>query len=139
MLLKQSHVVILIETTEGNKFGCYVSKEIAEVGKYVADSNAFVFKLEGGNIEKYPVIDMKNAIKICNAKDSNLLAIGNGDIIVKKKELKNNCSCKQVSFDYQGKKNVLIGRTGEFEVKSVVVLGTISDDELMEFMKDIVN
>ena len=41
-MLNESHLVILIETTEGKKFGCYVSKEIGEIGKYVDDTSSAI-------------------------------------------------------------------------------------------------
>ena len=46
-----------------------------------------------------------------------------------KKEKKNECSCKQSSFEYNGKENVLIGRKGMFELKSIVIFRTITENE----------
>ena len=39
----KSHLVFIIETTEGKKFGCYISNTITEEGKYINDPNAFIF------------------------------------------------------------------------------------------------
>ena len=49
-----------------------------------------------------------------------------------KKDKKDKCSCSQKSFDYHGKENALIGKKGNFEVKSVVVVGTLSDEKIKE-------
>ena len=63
-------------------------------------------------------------------KDNDLFVIGNGDILIKKRDKKTECSCKQSSFEYNGKENVLIGRKGMFEVKNIEVIGLqLTEDE----------
>ena len=47
----KSNLVILIETTEGMKFGVYVKSEIDRFNKYVNDSHACIFKWNGNVIE----------------------------------------------------------------------------------------
>ena len=42
----KSKFIIVIETTEGNKFGCYIDNQINEINKYISDPNAFIFKLD---------------------------------------------------------------------------------------------
>jgi hypothetical protein len=39
----KSHFSILIETTEGQKFGCYIESQVNDIGKNIYDSNAFIF------------------------------------------------------------------------------------------------
>ena len=60
----KSKFIIVIKTTEGKKFGCYISSMIEEEGKYINDPNAFIFKIEKNQIEKYPIKDSTKAIKI---------------------------------------------------------------------------
>ena len=67
-ILNKSHLIIVIETTEGNKFGCYIESLIKEENKYISDSNAFIFKLDNDSIEKYSIVENKNAIKIFREK-----------------------------------------------------------------------
>ena len=125
-ILYKSKIIIVIETTKGKKFGCYIDNQIMEINKYISDSNAFIFKLENGSIEKYPPKDINNVIKILDEKSEDLFIIGKNDIVIKKKDKKERCNCSQKSFDYHGKENALIGKKGNFEVKSVMVVGTLS-------------
>ena len=136
--MNNSHFIIIIETTRGNKFGCYIESLINEENNYISDSNAFIFKFENDSIEKYPIIESKNAIKIFNNYDDNLFIIGyswslfgqdGGDIVIKKEEFKDKCICSQISFDFNGKENALIGRRGNFEVKRFGVWRTISEKD----------
>ena len=133
-IMHHSHFVVLIETREGKKFGSYIEGEVEERGKYIVDKNAFIFKFENGRMEKYPVIDMKKSFKILSEKDENMFIVGNKDIVIKKEDNKNKCSCRQSSFDYHGEVNILIGRTGEFEVKSFVVIQMKLTEEEKQIM-----
>ena len=130
----QSHVIIMIETTENKKFGCYISKEINQKGSYIEDSEAFIFTFDsnGNPIEKYSILDSSFAIEISNNSDDNLFVIGKNDIVIKKEGKKTKCSCKQTSYEYKGKENVLIGRKGNFEVQSIVVFGMELTEEEKE-------
>ena len=57
-------MIFLIETTENEKFGCYISNKITEQRYYVYDPTAFIFKFNGNEIEKYPIINKECALKI---------------------------------------------------------------------------
>ena len=46
--------------------------------------------------------------------------------------MKEQCFCKQSSFEYYGKDNVLIGLDDLFEVNRIIVVGTLSEDELKQ-------
>ena len=41
----KSNIIILIETEDEKKFGCYINSKINKVNEYISDSNAFIFKL----------------------------------------------------------------------------------------------
>ena len=61
-----------------------------------------------------------------------LFSLGNGDLSICKQSRKNESSCQQNTFDYQEKKNVLIGREGEhnpFTVKRLQVWLLTQTDE----------
>ena len=64
----KTNETILIETTEGIKFGMYFNNKITEMNKYSAESNAFIFKFNGNAIERYPIKDTRNAIKISDER-----------------------------------------------------------------------
>ena len=40
-IYNKSKIIIVIETTEGKKFGCYIDSQITERKKYISDPNAF--------------------------------------------------------------------------------------------------
>ena len=52
---KKGNLIFVFETVDGRKFGWYIDSEIRDEGKYTADAHAFLFKLEGNELEKYPV------------------------------------------------------------------------------------
>ena len=64
----RSHFLILIETTEGKRFGCYIENQVKEVGKYVEDSNATIYKFKGDLIEMYQVKDRSYSFIIRDEK-----------------------------------------------------------------------
>ena len=125
----QSEIIILIETIDKMKFGCYVSSEINDQKRYIEDSNAFIFKFENDNLEKYSIVENENVLKICGESDEDLFVIGKNDIVIKKYEKKDKCSFKQTSFDSNKKKNVLIGKNEIFEIKSIHFISTLSEEQ----------
>ena len=128
--MNHSHVIILIETSEKKKIGFYCSSSITHIGKYISDSNSFVFTVGNDILEKYPIIDSSNAFKVFPQQSEDLFVIGKNDILIKKKEKKDKCTCKQVSFDYHGKENVLIGRKGTFDINRISVIPMRSSKEI---------
>ena len=130
-----SHLVIVIETTEGKKFGCYINAELDAGLKYQNDSEAFIFKFNNNKIEKYPIKDQENAIRVYHYRDDNLFSVGKNDIVIKKEEKRKKCSCKQTSFEYNGNENVLIGKKGNFEVKQFASFVTIRDESLTKLLE----
>ena len=125
----KSNVLFVIETSTKKKIGCYINSTITEVGKYIEDKNAFIFKFDCNQIYKYPIIDYKNAIYIGNNDDKNLFIVGynwglfskSGDIVIRKEELKDKCICEQTSFQYN-KPHSLIGKQGNFSINRIVAI-----------------
>ena len=127
LVMNQSNIIILMETIDGRKFGCFIQSLIHQIGSYIEDSHAFIFSLENQLFEKYSINEYSFAIKICHEKDDDLFIIGRNDIVIKKKEKKEKCSCKQVSFNYNDtnnglKENILIGKKGVFQIKHICIL-----------------
>ena len=85
MLIKISKIL-----KEINDDGFFSKINIFSSNVYTSDKNAFIFKFDSQNnkIEKYPIKDSKNAIKIGNTKDDDLFVIGKNDIVIKKREKK---------------------------------------------------
>ena len=116
---KQRNLLFYIQTETDQKFGCFINA-IIENDK-VDDKNCFLFNIEGNSVEKYTINESIKAMKIYDTKNENLIEFGNGDILIKKEEYKSKCSCKQRSFNYNGKSNVFIGNKKTFSVKNFYV------------------
>ena len=129
----------MIEDIEGNVFGGFVSSPIDNYlykdndewkGSNITDANAFVFSLKSNGRLKYPTkFDIKSeeigwAFTLYKQEWELLFIIGGGDICIKKDNYKTECYCHQLSFNYQGVRNVLVGKEGRentFEVKRIQV------------------
>ena len=133
-VFEKSHIVIVIEDTNGNQFGGYINKSITSYvsdGKGITDDETFIFTLKSNGRMKQPVsfgieyVDKDYSFILFKEDSSKLFAFGKGnDILIMKSGGKSNCTCKQQSFDYQGNMNVLIGKEGNenpFTVKSLQV------------------
>ena len=122
----KSNFLIIIETTEGKRFGCYINSLVNSLGQYIPDENAFIFNFENNSLKTYLIINDKHAIKINDEQTSEnnvLFSIGNGDIIVNKFEKKENSCCTQTSFYYETTENVLLGEKQEtFDIKKFLVI-----------------
>ena len=118
-ILYKSNLVFIVEDTENNKFGGYVTSTINECKKWIEDSNAFVFSLKSNGrlngMKKFDIIETDVAFCV-DAKQSEkkyLFSMGWGcDIQVDKKGM-NKTECSQKSFNYQGNKNTLCGKDSE--------------------------
>ena len=131
-ILNQSHFYIIIETTDENKFGCYIDSVIPEQGVYVSDSKAFLFKFKDNSIQKYPIIDSTYAFRLNSERGDGLFIVGRNDIVIKRKERTRRSNCQQTSYNYYSKENELLGRSGPFEVKHILVIGTVGENEMNE-------
>ncbi|BFU25503.1 trichohyalin, putative [Entamoeba histolytica] len=122
----KKHIIIIIEDSEGNKFGGYVNSKVDKVdGDYIYDSKSFVFSLESnGRIEgmkKFDIEQPQYAFLLCNKSDDYLFVFGLGDIDVYKENNKTESYCKQYSFEYEGITNALCGKL-YFTPKRIIVI-----------------
>ena len=124
----RSHLLFVFEIDEGRKIGCYIDQMIKDEGKYNSGTQSFLFRCDGNGIEKYPLKEGSKVFKLFSEKEEDLFVVGKGDLLIKKEEKKAMCSCKQKSYEYNGKENVLTGK-GMFELKKFVVISTIDMNE----------
>ncbi|BFU25321.1 predicted protein [Entamoeba histolytica] len=127
-IINKEHIIIIIEDTEGNKFGGYVNSKIDEVGYYIYDSQSFVFSLESnGRIEGMKKFDIKqpeDAFCLYNQSHDFLFAFGGNDICVYKEDNKTESYCYQDSFEYEGITKALCGKQHpeRFTPKRIIVI-----------------
>ena len=122
-MLAQTHFIILIKTTEDKLFGFCCNSSISDINKYIEDENAFLFTFRNNTLKKFEINETSNALKIYSNDNENLFIIGRNDVVIKKQQLKNQCSCHQQSFDYKNLRHILIERRGSFEIGKIVVVG----------------
>ncbi|BFU24939.1 trichohyalin, putative [Entamoeba histolytica] len=112
----KKHIIIIIEDSEGNKFGGYVNCKIDKVDNFVYDSQSFLFSLESNRMKKFDNKQQQYAFKLFNQFCGWLFAFGCGligyydDIQVYKENNKTKSRCKQLLFEYEGIENELCGK-----------------------------
>ena len=125
-IFNREKLTFIMEDTEGNVFGGFVNAKIdkyvyCEYGEWkgskITDKNAFVFSLRSNGRLKEPMkFDFKSenrdwAFQLQKSIDDYLFVFGGGnDIRINKENSKSECYCNEESFDYQGKKKVLVGK-----------------------------
>ena len=109
-MIWKSNLFILIISKEGN-CGCFVSSQVDQLGKYISDPKCTIYSFN--SMESFSIKSSKQAIKFHQAKDSEFITIGKEDIVLFKKRKNTLCYCKQSSFDYRNKQNVLVGKEGK--------------------------
>ena len=109
-LQKKSQLLILID--DGiHHFGCYIDSVVnTESGKYIDDKNCFLFSIERKEI--YSIKQSKYSLCIHQSNEEKLITIGKEDVVLFKEEKKDQCYCKQSSFDYGRQMGRLIGKEG---------------------------
>ncbi|BFU22165.1 trichohyalin, putative [Entamoeba histolytica] len=121
----KEHIIIIIEDSEGNKFGGYVNSKIDKVDDYIYDSKSFLFSLESnGRIERMKKFDIKRpqcAFCLFNQSDDLLFSFGWRDICVYKENYKTISYCYPWSFEYKGIENALCGNH-DFTPKRIIVI-----------------
>ena len=103
-------------------YGYYSDIMINEIGKYIDDKKSFLFSINRKQI--YPIKQTKYSICIHLVNDEKLLTIGKEDIVLFKEEKKDQCYCKQVSFEYNRQQGMLNGKEGKnnpFVIKRFVI------------------
>ncbi|BFU24518.1 predicted protein [Entamoeba histolytica] len=129
-IMNKEHIVIIIEDSEGNKFGGYVNEKIDKVGCFIYDSQSFVFSLESNGrmkgMKKFDIKEQQHAFCLLNKSHNCLFAFGGDgkylkDIVVHKENDKTHSECIQSSFDYEGISNALCGKYN-FTPKRIIVI-----------------
>ena len=121
--------VILIETTEGVRFGGYTRKDWSPLASVLAlfgvkyfkkDTDSFLFNLNSG--KKFKLKEKEKAIY---SDKKHFLGFGNGDIVIKNKYKSKECqSFFPRSYGKEGKDTVKDLAGGEkFNVKSIEIFG----------------
>ncbi|BFU26198.1 trichohyalin, putative [Entamoeba histolytica] len=130
-LMNKENIIIIIEDSDGNKFGGYVNSKIDEVGHYIKDSHSFLFSLESKGrmkrMKKFDIIEQEYAFWLDNQSSDGLFSFGCGlignrcDIYVYKDNDKTLSFCKQNSFKYEGISKALCGKE-LFTTKRIIVI-----------------
>ena len=125
--MNKSHLAFIIQTEEGNMYGCYIETTIGKVDEWISDSHAFIFSI-------IPTINIyrigqswqrKFSFRLCKSGDHNLCFIGTEIAIGKTYQ---NCLClqnKYCAYEYDSHENAIIGRSnenGEHIATRIVVL-----------------
>ena len=123
-VMNKSNLVFLIEDTDNNKFGYYLSTQI-QSNKYdtliSTDKNSFLFSLKSnGRLNGMMKFEIKNTDGGYNVKpksDNILIQLGYGNsgaIHIKKENSKSQSYCFQRNrfFNYHGTENPLVGGYG---------------------------
>ncbi|BFU19843.1 trichohyalin, putative [Entamoeba histolytica] len=128
-IMNKEHIIIIIEDSEGNKFGGYVNSKIDKVDNgFIKDSKSFVFSLESnGRIEEMKKFDIKQpeyAFILFNQTLDCLFELGIDDIAIYKENKKTKSLCKQHSFSYKGISKALCGKQfpERFTPKRIIVI-----------------
>ena len=140
VVLNKRQLAFIIQDTNENIFGCYIDATIDNhvylvekewKGKMISDSKSSVFSLySNGRLDKPMKFIVKEgyeewSFQLYQKEWGALFAVGGGnDIYVKKSEVKEECFYIQLSFDYEGIENALIGKTvyHSFTVKNILVI-----------------
>ena len=125
VIFGREKLIFVIEDTENNVFGCYIDAIVDKYnykennewkGSEIADPNAFIFSLKSNGRVKDPIKfdinpqSQNSAFRLFKPDFGLLFAVGRCDIAIGKQNFKNNCYCKQESYDYGIHKNVLVGK-----------------------------
>ena len=136
-IFNKKKFIILIETENDIKFGCYVDGKIDKYYYYdngsdsiISCLNSFVFTFKNNTIEKFDIKKDKSkyAFYLYPKSSEILFEFGYNDISIRKDNNSFKCSCiyqeEDSSFDYKGKENALIGIIGSdcFKPKRIVVI-----------------
>ena len=118
-LLHKKEFVIIVETQDDIRFGCYIQRMVEKNGMYrkIYDSHAFAFTfMNKDSPAMYEIKTMQThkALEIFGPNWYMLFSIGD-DVYVGKEDC--ICSCSQnkdkSSYEYRGVEKALIGKVGE--------------------------
>ena len=148
----KQNIAIIIDDMMDNRFGVYLTSKIDQYqyqefgewkGTSIADSHAFMFSLKSNGrlngMTKFNVklTDREFAFILYKRDSPMLFCIGGNDASIKKEEYRTKCFCKQSSYNYGGKRNVMVGNEGSenpFTVDRIRVLqfGKTLENEMKE-------
>ena len=104
----KENTLIFIKERNGRRFGGFANKEWDSSGKWIYDSNAFLFSLD--HYECYFYKNSKTNGKIMYGDESYGPLFGDGyDLYLCDNCLSKKSQAEQSSFDYKGKVNALCG------------------------------
>ncbi|GAB1223243.1 hypothetical protein ENUP19_0139G0030 [Entamoeba nuttalli] len=113
-IMNKEYLIIVIEDTEGNKFGGYVNSKIGQDYIFITTINSFIFSLESNGrikgMKKFDIKCVQYGFRLFRESSDWLFAFGSeSDIRVWKSKNKILSYCKQSSFGYEDMRNVLCG------------------------------
>ena len=125
--MNRSNLMFVIEDTNNNKFGGYISSTINQYESWITDSKAFVFSLKSNGrlngMKKFDITQPQFAFYLYQKSSQiYLFSIGGNDIGVCKKNYRNGGWGNQQSFNYEGHQNVLKGNDDDYTMKRFVVI-----------------
>ena len=138
-LIGKNHLLFVIQTEDGEKFGYYLNPTITYVqfpNYNWSDEKSFEFTLESKERGNQPIkFEIKNKMKngytlFDNHSNWNMNLISFGEIFLAKEKFKEHSNCEQHDdmFDYHGIQNALCGKQpnerGEmyFTPKRIVII-----------------
>ena len=139
LIMNKEKLLFLLDDTEGNKFGGYIHTKIDKTRNTrkgvndgrIFDPKAFVFSLRSNGrnrgMVKCDILNSKHyAFALYDKTWGVLFTFGNDDItITKEKYNRNGCWTTQQNFNYNGNRNVLVGKSGKedrFTTKRIIVI-----------------
>ena len=135
MKRNKGEIVIVIELMNGSKIGVFINEKFEGLNKYIEDHTSFVFKITEKELNKYHILENNpSAVKLTGKNDENLIIIGEDDICIKKQSKRDESCCKQHSFNYGGKQNVLLEDAKTFTPQRIIVLQMYSTDIMKQKM-----
>ena len=125
-LMNKSNLIFIVEDTNGNKFGGYITSKIEKYDSYINDEKAFVFSLKSNNrlkrMKKFHIAEPKYAFLLFQKSNQyDLFRIGRNDIGVYKMNRFNGGTVIHHTFDYKGYKDIL-RIDGDFTMKRFIVI-----------------
>ncbi|EMS15636.1 hypothetical protein KM1_032450 [Entamoeba histolytica HM-3:IMSS] len=109
-IINKEHIIIIIEDTNGNKFGGYVNVKIDKIDNWINDPKSFLFSIETKRriqrMKKFDIKYLEDAFWLYDQSSNYLFTFG-CDIYVYKESYKTKSYCKQRSYEYKGITNAL--------------------------------
>ena len=138
-LENKSHLIVVIQTIDNQKFGCYITSDITEQGKPIVDHLGYIFKFTDNSISQIQIRDKLNAFRIGNEKDEDLLVIGKNDIVLKKEERKEKSGYKGFLFNQDTAMTLSLSfsKMKQFIPTSITVYQmSYSDEQINDYLKE---